>query len=487
MDYTLSACIIAKDEEKNIGRCINSLRNTVDEIIVIDTGSSDKTIEICENLGAKVIRSVWENNFAKARNLSLEYATMNWIIYVDADECLDEHDSLNLKAQLNPSYEGFCVDLINVVKGAQTLTCNSLRIFKNKKEYRFTGRIHEQIFPSINKFYTEDCIGMLRIKLYHYGYDSDLMDIRKKQSRNLTIFNSYPDSEKDGFYYYNYGNEHLRLGDIKSALKYYELSTITPGYDNGFRVFLPIYITKANYDLKRFKDALESSEQFLKVYDNFPDLYFLKASCHYEIGKYTDALINLNKYINYKSIIRGYPDFHFENCNDIKNLMADLNNRVIPHRNNLISFVIKAKEASPFIKSIVISLNEIADQIMILYDGEDYDFAVELEQLGCHLYIWDEDNPFTEIEKNVTGKWIVILDNNEFIDVNNARVLVDMLQKIEGWCYRVNIFKNNEFVSSNLRIIKNYMIKDMLKSNLEESLSSNNRYPTNLDISINIL
>ena len=85
---SLSACMIVKNEEKFLAQCLNSIKDAVDEIIIVDTGSTDKTVEIAQSFGAKVYHHPWRNSFSEARNHSLSYATCDWILQIDADEAL---------------------------------------------------------------------------------------------------------------------------------------------------------------------------------------------------------------------------------------------------------------------------------------------------------------------------------------------------------------------------------------------------------------
>ena len=90
-DVKISACMMVKNEEEMLPRCLNSIKHLIDELIVVDTGSTDKTIEIAESFGAKIYHHPWENNFSKHRNQSLGYATGDWILLVDADEELNAY------------------------------------------------------------------------------------------------------------------------------------------------------------------------------------------------------------------------------------------------------------------------------------------------------------------------------------------------------------------------------------------------------------
>ena len=94
---TLSLCMITKNEEKNLSRCLDSIKDIVDEIIIVDTGSTDKTVEIAKSYGAHIYHYDWNNDFSKARNVSLQKATKDWILVLDADEVLPYEEGLKLK------------------------------------------------------------------------------------------------------------------------------------------------------------------------------------------------------------------------------------------------------------------------------------------------------------------------------------------------------------------------------------------------------
>src|SRR5471030_2615411 len=101
MKNQVSLCMIVKDEEEYLPRCLYSINDIVDEIIIVDTGSSDKTVEIAKSYGAKVYYFKWNSNFSEARNESLKYATKDWILILDADDELRTEYKGNLRLLLN--------------------------------------------------------------------------------------------------------------------------------------------------------------------------------------------------------------------------------------------------------------------------------------------------------------------------------------------------------------------------------------------------
>ena len=98
LKHGISLCMVVKDEECSIERCISSVRSIVEEIVVVDTGSSDRTPEIARRLGATVIHFQWNDDFADARNVSLRGAGYSWILVLDADEVIAERDVARVRS-----------------------------------------------------------------------------------------------------------------------------------------------------------------------------------------------------------------------------------------------------------------------------------------------------------------------------------------------------------------------------------------------------
>lgn len=326
---SISTCIIAKNEEKNIEKCLNSIRNISDEIILVDTGSTDNTVALAKMFNAKIIYSKFENDFAKVRNLALDNATKEFILYLDCDEELDKIDATKLRKVLedNPGYEGYTLNLINIIDGQVGVKTPSLRIFRNRPEYRFKGRIHEIIQPQIEALKGKDCFYISDLKFYHYGYGSSVSDIDLKSKRNLEILNSYEEWEKDGFYYYNLANEYLRINKFDEAIEYYKKSL---DYEDttGYKVYIPIYMVNAFIDNNQLGNAIREGNEFLKIYPTNKDLYFLIGVCYSKLGMYKEFLECLLKYKEFSMNNYGYPEFNFHLINNIDALILDTKSKL---------------------------------------------------------------------------------------------------------------------------------------------------------------
>lgn len=150
---TISLCMIVKDEEDVLARCLESAADTADEIIIVDTGSADATKEIARRYTDKVYDFAWTDDFSAARNFSFSKAEMEYCMWLDADDILLEADRaalLDLKRTLDPAadvvmlryHAAFDAD------GKPTLSYYRERIVRNSPEFRWAGAVHEAITPS---------------------------------------------------------------------------------------------------------------------------------------------------------------------------------------------------------------------------------------------------------------------------------------------------------------------------------------------------
>jgi len=196
----LSACVITKNEEQNLAIWLQSIGKIATEMIVVDTGSTDKTVKIAEDAGAKVYQYVWKNDFADAKNFALEKATGDWILFLDADEYFTEDSIAEVPRYLNKIHYNKKIDalfcrLVNIDAddGNRIInTVQSLRIFRNNKALRYQGKVHE----TLRRIGVPLQIAKIEaaIEIYHTGYSKRF--IKKKLERNLRLL--LEDIEKQG-------------------------------------------------------------------------------------------------------------------------------------------------------------------------------------------------------------------------------------------------------------------------------------------------
>jgi tetratricopeptide (TPR) repeat protein len=234
----LSAVLITKNEEKHLDRCLDSLKGRVDEIVVVDTGSTDRTVEIARKHGAKVEFFDWVDDFSAARNASLSAATGNWALWIDADEEVDPASwSIIREAVIRPHFGGYFMRIVNFTdeEGRSTYTHAPVRLFQLDPRIRFTGKIHEQITPSIDEIGLP-LAHLERTTIYHYGYRPSEMAEKNKLNRTLSMLKKQIEEEpNEAFHWFNLANTYDVAKDhqqtIVAARKALEL--MDPGNNYG--------------------------------------------------------------------------------------------------------------------------------------------------------------------------------------------------------------------------------------------------------------
>jgi len=186
----ISLCMITKDESETLGRCLGSVAPLVDEIVIVDTGSRDQTVSIAEKAGAGVIRAPWNDDFSAARNLSLEAASGEWILVVDADEVLENAHRARLEERLRshdaPAYS---VEIVSPKGAGLSERAHITRLFRNEPAHRYQGRVHEQILGAVCRKLGRETWTPPRseLRFIHDGYRPDKRSARKKAERNRRL------------------------------------------------------------------------------------------------------------------------------------------------------------------------------------------------------------------------------------------------------------------------------------------------------------
>lgn len=301
MDNTLSLCMIVKNEEKFLSRCLTSVKNIVEEMIIIDTGSTDNTVDIAKSFGAKVYFYKWNNSFSDARNESLKYATKDWILIMDGDDEFCSEDIDKFKALLHSpldenaiyffetlNYCGYTIDDNNI-----SVNLNP-RLFKNNHGFQYEGRVHNQLVNT--KYNVQDISHPIRI--YHYGYLQDVMNSKDKRSRNIPLLEEQLKQDpKNKYAYFNLGNEYYSSDNLEKALEHYykAYEDFNPYTGYGFILITRIVIT--NYALGQYDKGLEFADIGIKYFPKYTDLYFLKAMIYNQCNQPTLEIKALEKCI----------------------------------------------------------------------------------------------------------------------------------------------------------------------------------------------
>ncbi|MGC8463035.1 MAG: glycosyltransferase [Acidimicrobiales bacterium] len=226
-DFPLvSACLIVKDEEENLPSCLASLAGVADEVVVYDTGSSDRTVELARQAGAIVLEGYWDDDFSRARNAALEHCHGEWIAWLDADETLRCDDPTGLRellARTAPDVDGFSVTIDNATgAGVGAMFVHSACRFFRRARCEWSGRLHEQV-AGRKDHRPVTTVGLDLARIHHTGYTNQAMAQREKAARNLRVAEAEverSDGWERGFSLTSLGRSYMTAGRAEEALEY---------------------------------------------------------------------------------------------------------------------------------------------------------------------------------------------------------------------------------------------------------------------------
>ncbi len=211
--------MIVKNEQQHLPGCLASIRDLTDELVIVDTGSTDQSKHIAQRHDAVLLEHEWTGDFAQARNVGLAAARGQYILYIDADEQLLEQDAGPLRSTLeSQQYDAIDLSIVSPIFGSdKTNIVRYLRVFRNYPDVRFCYRIHEQIWPTLRRHNPRVLRSDYRI--LHHGYNQHESVLLEKRTRNLQsaleVLRNEPD---DPFYLYHAGLGHLTLDHAVEAI-----------------------------------------------------------------------------------------------------------------------------------------------------------------------------------------------------------------------------------------------------------------------------
>lgn len=278
----ISLCMIVKNEETTLGRALASVKGAVDEIIIGDTGSTDKTLDIAASFGAKTLRLTWEDSFAKARNQVLEQARGDWVLQLDADEELMPGEAGKLRGLT--STNGILAYKLPIIDTHAIMTNTSLtRFFRNRPDIRYTHRIHEHpafvrpvgarevAQPAAD---LEELTQTADVKIIHHGYSESSVAEGAKVERNLKLLMlGLKEAPDDIVYLYHTGQELAALGDFDKALP-----LLLKAFEHPSSTGMPIIGRNLALSLLyagRFEEAVSATKKVSAMFPTWAEPVFL--------------------------------------------------------------------------------------------------------------------------------------------------------------------------------------------------------------------
>jgi tetratricopeptide (TPR) repeat protein len=315
----VTLCMIARDEERFLGECLARARAAVDEIVLVDTGSTDRTVAIAEAHGARVLREPWADDFSAPRNTALRAATGDWILVLDADEMLTDGAALRLRELVrDPGVAGYHLHFTNRYTGGKTVGVLMVRLFRNLPGLRWQNVIHEQVTPSLVA--AGDAAGLplsiADVEVEHLGYLDEVMDGRQKNARNERLFRKQLAQHPDDIYaLYKYGDFLRRVpGRGAEARELLErcLLLILAGPPSLPRELPYAGEVAALCALEHARSgggarAREIVEQALRRLLPTPNLHYIAASLLLEDGRNDAAIAHFRRCLAYRGQVLVVP------------------------------------------------------------------------------------------------------------------------------------------------------------------------------------
>ena len=282
---TISACMIVKDAEEHLERCLHSLQGVVDEVIIVDTGSSDKTLEIAERFQARIHHFTWADDFSAARNESLQHATKDWILIIDDDEAFDKREIEQLKSKLDTleadaiiipkknftnerNMQGWVAS--SAIEGFDGYFISKrVQMFKNNKGVTFSYKLHETVMPSLQE---KKCkvVEVTDVFLLHYGYSTSREGYAQLVEKELK------EHGNDIKVLYDAGVTFLNTGDYdKSIDAFTKVRKIHPNYLKTLANLGAALTKKGDYYVAAqvYLDAIDRNPKDTSSYNNLAVIF----------------------------------------------------------------------------------------------------------------------------------------------------------------------------------------------------------------------
>ena len=304
---TVSACLMVKNEEELLPGCLESIRDWVDEIIVVDTGSTDKTVAIAESYGAKIYHQPWENDFSKHRNHTIELATSDWVCIIDADERFDQNDIPQLlKLINNPENSIVSVSVFNRYKGTHdyVMGSNSIRFWRRSLDLRYEGIVHNAlIIPDDSQ------ITQAPICLEHIGYDltPEKMEVKYQRTRDL-LQKQLDENPKNCNAWFNVvqllrgklrENPHEFADEaIDAAMRAIEYSDPNVTSVRGVHLMSHNHVAAISFLINDLDQAEEYAKRALGHKPDYLDPLMLLAMIHNQRGDHEQAIETYQSYLD---------------------------------------------------------------------------------------------------------------------------------------------------------------------------------------------
>ena len=429
----LSLCMIVRDEEKNLSSCLESVKDIVDEMIIIDTGSTDNTIQVAQKFGADIHHFNWCDDFSAARNESIKFARGKWILWMDADEQFDNSskEELNSILKLSQHPMGVNINIRNLSSKNESYG-TAYRLFSNHFGIHFKNNVHEQVSYSLKEIKAK--IIDSNIIIDHFGYDENQYNQEKKRKRNLPLLQRMiKDNPHDFFPHFLLGQHYS--GDTNTqekAIHHIEKflnmnSNETKLIASAYTTLADIYFSKNDFYLAKDKvrKSLDIAPNQLLAFYQFAKIEFAQKRYQKAVDYLEDLCKKLNNIRSFKS----------ENALDTVFTRNHINGFFI----KIIMFNLNKERSLKLMVNLWTSCDGYGEMSQIFYEWNDLERdkfiqnIVSIGYSGSHWKILNEISGFLHLMKNdYEGAYSIFqnLFDHEHRNTFTIRSLAGILAKL---------------------------------------------------------
>jgi GT2 family glycosyltransferase len=292
----LSGCMIVRNNARTIEAAVSSLRRWVDDLVVVDTGSTDETPEICRRLGARVFHFPWCDSFSAARNESLRHARGRWLFWMDSDDVIDEVNGSGMRKlilqEVPEKVLGFVVSVHCPSRdpadpdGYTEVT--HVKLIRNRADLRFAGRIHEQLLPAIQAAGGE--VEYTHLFVVHAGYDTSPEGQQAKLERDLRLLHLELQEQPDHpFTLFNLGMTYTDTGRYEEAIGYLHRCLEHSAERSSHVRKAYAYLACCHLELGDWQRAWEACDRGLRIFPRDVELRFRRAGLLHARGRFEEA------------------------------------------------------------------------------------------------------------------------------------------------------------------------------------------------------
>ena len=431
---SISLCMIVKNEEKFLGQCLESVKNVVDEMIIVDTGSTDRTVEIAENFGAKVYHHAWRNDFSEARNYGLQFATGDWILQLDADEALESDDIELVRAAVkSDQYSAVYVAIYSTISGKPSKHYFP-RIFRRGKAH-FHGIVHNQLIVDGTLLHSE-------IRVYHYGYDLSREEMLAKYERSEKLLLRQIEADPDDlFAWHNLIRIHRNQFKYDQALEESERVLHRLGSQKDRPAYLEILYDAADCAgiLGDFKRAEQFCLAALEIKPDYIDAIYVLGSVYKARGDYFKALKKYSIFLNMLEKMNERPD--------IENVKLCTFGNKVPALQNMAACFMNLNKKEKAIEYLEESLRFDPDSVITQLSLARLYFETEKMKPALDRYerVFANEPGNLEALQGIIHVRLALgnsADHHVLTLLKNARTAPDVLRTVADMCARYRDFTN---------------------------------------------